>query len=280
MTTGPLVDIELLREKATAIRRRDLTMIHGAGVGHTGGDLSSIDILVSLYFGALNFDPSRPDDPDRDRFIMSKGHSSGALYNTLAESGFFSVDELSTYMQPYSRLNGHPDTTKVPGVEASTGPLGHGLPIAVGNALAAKLGGASWRTFVLTGDGELQEGSNWEAAMAASHFKLDNLVLIVDRNGLQQGDTTATTMGLEPLFERWEAFGWSVKMVDGHDHGALVELFQNVPFVAGKPSCVIAQTHKGRGVSFMEDRVEWHHRVPTTEELDRALAELDGLHVD
>lgn len=279
MTTGALADIELLREKATTIRRRDLAMIHEAGMGHTGGDLSSVDILVTLYFGVLRLDPSRPDDPTRDRFIMSKGHSSGALYNTLAESGFFPVDELSTYMQPESRLNGHPDTTKVPGVEASTGPLGHGLPIAVGNALAAKLNGASWRTFVLTGDGELQEGSNWEAAMAASHFDLDNLVLIVDRNGLQQGDSTAATMDLEPLVERWEAFGWSVQSVDGHDYASLLDSFQNTPFAAGKPSCVIARTQKGHGVSFMEDRVEWHHRVPTAEELDMALAELDGSRV-
>lgn len=274
-TDSSVVDLGHLKTTATNIRRRDLTMIHEADLGHTGGDLSCVDILVALYLGVLRLDPARPDDPARDRFIMSKGHSSGALYNTLAEVGFFPLEELSTYMKPLSRLNGHPDTSKIPGVEASTGPLGHGLPVAVGNALAAKLRDESWRTFVLTGDGELQEGSNWEAAMAAGHFKLDNLVLIIDRNGLQQGDAVATTMGLEPLDEKWEAFGWSVRAVDGHDYEALLDCFGSVPFAAGKPSCVIAQTHKGRGVSFMEDRVEWHHRVPTAEELDQALAELD-----
>lgn len=271
-----MVDIESLQEIAATIRRRDLNMIHEAGVGHTGGDLSSIDILVALYCGVLNFDASRPSDHGRDRFIMSKGHSSGALYNILAEMGFFPIEELSTYMKPESRLNGHPDTTKVPGVEASTGPLGHGLPIAVGNALAAKLSGASWRTFVLTGDGELQEGSNWEAAMAASHFELDNLTLVIDRNGLQQGDATAATMGLEPLGSRLEAFGWSVAEVDGHDHQQLIDTFRSLPLVDGKPTGVIARTQKGRGVSFMEDRVEWHHRVPNAAELEDALAELKG----
>lgn len=265
-----------LREGARATRRRALTMIHEAGLGHAGGDLSATDILTTLYKEVLRIDPRNPTAPGRDRFVMSKGHCSGALYTSLAHAGFFSPDELTTYMQPLARLGGHPDRRKVPGVEASTGPLGHGLPIAVGIALAAKLDDADWRTFALTGDGELQEGSNWEAAMAAAHFRLDNLVWIVDRNGLQQGDTTERTMGLEPLADKFRAFGWQVREVDGHDHAALYETFTAAPFETGRPSCVIARTHKGQGVSFMRDRAAWHHRVPTRTELDAALIELEG----
>jgi transketolase len=222
----------------------------------------------------LNIDPRNPRMPDRDRFILSKGHCSGALYATLAEAGFFPRERLAEYMKPLSMLNGHPDRNKVPGVEANTGPLGHGLPIAVGVAKAAKMTGGSWRTFVLTGDGELQEGSNWEAAMAASQFGLDNLTLIIDRNGLQQGDETERTMALEPLAERWQSFGWAVREVNGHDVDALIQIFHSVPFETGLPNCVIAHTRKGRGVSFMENRVEWHHRVPSDTELATALAEL------
>jgi transketolase len=220
--------------------------------------------------------PGNPSDPARDRFILSKGHASAVLYATLAEKGFFPTEWLTTYMQPLAALNGHPDRNKVPGVEANTGPLGHGLPIAVGAALGGKMDGATFRTFVLTGDGELQEGSNWEAAMAASHFKLAKLTVIVDRNGLQQGDRTEHTMGLEPLADRWRAFGWEVAEVDGHDVAALIETFEQPPSAIGRPTCVIAHTHKGRGVSFIEDRVEWHHRVPTDAELELALTELAG----
>lgn len=265
-----------LRERATAIRQRNLVMINEAGMGHTGGDLSAADILVTLYFAVLKIDPQNPHAPDRDRFIMSKGHSSGVFYTTLAYAGFFPTDELETYMQPLSRLNGHPHSAELPGVETSTGPLGHGLPVAVGTAIASKLDGASWRTFILTGDGELQEGSNWEAAMAAAHYKLDNLTLIIDRNGLQQGDATERTMALEPLADKWRAFGWAVGEVDGHDYDALLETFNRLPFEPGRPNCIIAHTHKGKGVSFMEDKAGWHHRVPTDEELANALRELDG----
>jgi transketolase len=265
-----------LRRLANEIRQRDLRMVHAAGAGHIGGDLSAIDLLVTLYFGVLRVDPRRPTDPNRDRFVMSKGHCSGALYTTLAHAGFFPMEWLDRYMAPLSPLNGHPDRTKVPGVETNTGPLGHGLPFAVGAAIGAKLSGADWRTFVLTGDGELQEGSNWEAAMNASHRRLDNLTLIVDRNRLQQGDAVAATVDLEPLADKWRAFGWSVREVDGHDHAALLATFGQLPFEAGRPSCVIAHTHKGKGVSFMEDLAAWHHRVPTDAELAQALAELQG----
>jgi transketolase len=251
-------------------------MVHAARLGHPGGDLSAADILVSLFFGVLHVDPANPRLATRDRFIMSKGHCTGAFYATLALAGFFPVEELKEYMKPLSFLNGHPDRNKAPGVEANTGPLGHGLPIAVGIAKAAKITGGSWRTFVLTGDGELQEGSNWEAAMAASQFGLDNLTIIIDRNGLQQGDRTESTVGLEPLAERWQSFGWSVRELDGHNIPELVENLSATPFEQGRPNCVIARTHKGRGVSFMQDRVEWHHRVPSDDELVMALRELDG----
>jgi transketolase len=176
-------------------------------------------------------------------------------------------------------LNGHPDRTKVPGVETNTGPLGHGVPVAVGAALAAKLQDCSWRVFVLTGDGELQEGSNWEAAMAAAHYKLDNLTVIVDRNRLQQGDWTEQTMHLEPLADKWRAFGWSVGEVDGHNIGQLLETFAQLPIAPGKPNCVIAHTHKGQGVSLMRDKAAWHHKIPNADELAQALQELDEVAV-
>jgi transketolase len=237
--------------------------------------MSAIDILVTLYFAVLHVDPARPDDPDRDRFILSKGHSAVALYTTLAHRGFIPMEQLDTFAQPLSMLNGHPDRNKVPGVETNTGPLGHGLPVAVGAALAAKLQDCSWRVFVLTGDGELQEGSNWEAAMAAAHYKLDNLTVIVDRNRLQQGDWTEQTMHLEPLADKWRAFGWAVTEVDGHNIAQLLQTFSRLPFEAGKPNCIIAHTHKGQGVSLMRDKAAWHHKVPNAEELAVALKELE-----
>jgi transketolase len=270
--------VERLSELASSVRRSDLQTVHGANLGHVGGEMSATDILVTLYFAVLRIDPNRPDDPERDRFILSKGHSAVALYTTLAHAGFFPIEELKTFAQPLSRLNGHPDRKKVPGVETNTGPLGHGLPVAVGAALAAKLQDSSWRVFVLTGDGELQEGSNWEAAMSAAHYKLDNLTVIVDRNRLQQGDWTEQTMHLEPLTDKWRAFGWSVHEVDGHDIAQLLETFSRIPFEAGKPNCIIAHTHKGQGVSFMRDKAAWHHRVPKEEELATALKELEEVN--
>jgi transketolase len=269
--------VEKLRQLAGSVRRRDLQIVHGAKLGHVGGEMSAIDILVTLYFAVLHVDPARPDDPDRDRFILSKGHSAVALYTTLAHRGFIPMEQLDTFAQPLSMLNGHPDRNKVPGVETNTGPLGHGLPVAVGAALAAKLQDCSWRVFVLTGDGELQEGSNWEAAMAAAHYKLDNLTVIVDRNRLQQGDWTEQTMHLEPLADKWRAFGWAVTEVDGHNIAQLLATCERLPFEPGKPSCIIAHTHKGQGVSLMRDKAAWHHKVPTAEELALALRELEGV---
>lgn len=265
-----------VRARANWMRRRLLRMIVDAGQGHPGGDLSSADILATLYFDILRIEGSSPTAPDRDRFVMSKGHCTGALYTALAGAGFFEEEELETYLKPESRLNGHPNRTYLPGVETNTGPLGHGLPVAVGIAVAGQIDKADYRVFALTGDGELQEGSMWEAAMFAGHRGLGNLTVIVDRNRLQQGDTTEGTINLEPLADRWRAFGWAVREIDGHDLAALLDCFGALPAERGRPTCVIARTHKGRGVSFMEDRVEWHHGVPTDEQLARALDELDG----
>ena len=253
-----------------------LEMVHHAKVGHPGGDLSSADILVTLYLGVMRLRPAEPAWPDRDRFIMSKGHCSAGFYATLAEAGFIAKDVLGTFMDPRSKLNGHPDRNKVAGVEANTGALGHGLPIAVGCALAARMQKGDWRTFILTGDGELQEGSNWEAAMTAATYGLDNLVVIVDRNRIQQGDFTEKTIRMDPLPEKWQAFGWSVVEVDGHDYDALREALAGPPVNAGKPTCVIANTVKGRGVSFMENKPEWHHGIPSDAQLAAALQELSG----
>jgi transketolase len=265
----------LLKQRANWIRLSAMKMTTHARLGHTGGDLSSADILSALYLGGiLHVDPSQPLWPQRDRFILSKGHCSGAFYSALALSGFFPVSQLKTFMDPLSMLNGHPDRNKVPGVEANTGPLGHGLPIAVGAALGARMRHESWRVFVLTGDGELQEGSNWEAAMTAQHYGLDNLTVIIDRNRIQQGDFTENTLRMEPLADRWRAFGFAVAEVDGHDPKALLERFSALPVESGKPSCLIAHTIKGKGVSFAENQPAWHHGVPTHEQLATAAREL------
>lgn len=263
-----------IQDLARRIRRADLQMIKTAGLGHVGGDMSVTDILATLYGGVLSIDPAHPDDPERDRFVLSKGHCAGALYCTLALCGFFAQSELSSFAQPLSALNGHPNRTKVPGVETNTGPLGHGFPVAVGHALAAKLQGSPRRTFVVLGDGELQEGSNWEAAMTASHYQLASLTAVVDRNRLQQGAPTEATKALEPLADKWTAFGFEVREVDGHDIAALLTAF--APSGTGRPVAVIANTIKGKGVSFMEDRVEWHHKVPSAEQVAQALQELAG----
>lgn len=257
---------------ARRIRMSDLEMISGARLGHIGGDYSVADILATLYGAVLKVDPSDPAWPDRDRLILSKGHSAGALYATLAACGFFAESELATFARPLSPLNGHPNRTKVPGVETNTGPLGHGFPVAVGCALAAKLRRSPSRVFVVLGDGELQEGSNWEAAMTGAHHRLTNLTAVVDRNGLQQGARTEETKELEPLPAKWESFGWEVRVADGHDHAQLYEELREPG--RERPVCVIARTVKGRGVSFMEDRVEWHHKVPSDDQVAAARAEL------
>lgn len=266
--------IDRLTQIATRIRLRDLEMVYDAKAGHIGGDMSAIDILTTLYFEVLRYNPAKPLAPDRDRFVLSKGHCAGALYATLAEAGFIPREELATFLKPDSRLNGHPNRTKVPGIETNTGPLGHGLPVAVGMAKAAKMSKATWRTYVLTGDGELQEGSNWEAAMAAAQFNLDNLTLIIDRNRLQQGARTEATNALEPLADKWRAFGWQVKEINGHEFGELMVALSGDVANSGRPLCIIAHTNKGQGISFMRDRVEWHHKVPSAIEYEQARREL------
>lgn len=266
--------VSMIREKARLIRRASLGMVHAARQGHPGGDLSVTDILATLYFGVLRFDPAQPDDPGRDRFVLSKGHCTGALYATLAEAGFIEKAMLSTYMQPLSLLNGHPNRNYVPGVETNTGPLGHGMPVAVGMAVANQIDGRDGRVFVVTGDGELQEGSNWEAAMFAGHRQLANLTLIVDRNHLQQGARTEDTNRLEPLGDRFRSFGWHVEEVDGHDHAALLSVLGAPVRTRTMPLCVIAATHKGQGVSYMVDQASWHHGVTDQAQFEQAMKEL------
>ena len=263
--------------KSLRYRKRILQIIKHAGAGHTGGSLSCTDILNVLYNRVLNVSPATFADPKRDRYIQSKGHSVEALFVVLAERGFFPDAQLDTLCGYQSHLVGHP-TRKVPGIEQNTGALGHGLPIGVGMAIAGKKDRADFRVFVLLGDGELAEGSNWEAAMAAAHYDLDNLVAIVDHNTLQITGRTRDVCSNEPLDEKFRAFGWDVKTVDGHSIPELTSTFSRRACAASdaKPLCVIANTTKGKGVSFMEDVVKWHHGVPSDEEFDRAINELDA----
>jgi transketolase len=268
-----LSDLEL-KAKSAEYRRTILRIIKQARAGHTGGDLSSIDILNVLYNHSLCVSPDTFADPNRDRYIQSKGHCVEALYTVLSDRGFFPVEELDTLCKFGSRFIGHP-TRSVPGIEQNTGSLGHGMAVAVGMAIAAKLDRRGYRVFTLLGDGELGEGSNWEASMAASHYHLDNLVVIVDRNGLQITGSTEMVNPLEPLAQKFAAFGYAVREVDGNDTRALVDLFDHLPFEPGKPNLVLAHTIKGKGVSFIENSQKWHHRVPSDEEYDIALQELD-----
>jgi transketolase len=267
-----LTDPEL-KLKSIEYRKTILRVIKQARAGHTGGDLSSIDILNVLYNNILNVSPDSFTDPNRDRYVQSKGHCVEALYTVLADRGFFPPEELDTLGKFGSRLIGHP-TRDVPGIEHNTGALGHGLAVAVGMALAAKLDRRSYRVFTLLGDGELDEGSNWEASLAAAHYRLDNLTVIIDRNGLQITGPTETVNPLEPLADKFRAFGYAVREVDGNDTRALMDLFGQAPFETGKPNLIIAHTVKGKGISFIERSHKWHHRVPNDDEYDSALREL------
>jgi transketolase len=267
-------DIKFLKKKSTEIRIDLLRMVCNARGGHIGGSLSCVDILVALYYDVLRIDPQNPQWKDRDFFLLSKGHSIEGYYAVLADRGFFPKEELQNYREFGSRLIAHP-TMKVPGIEMNTGALGHGLPIGVGMALAAKMDQKQNRVYVLMGDGELDEGSVWEAAMAGSRFKLDNLVGIVDRNTLQMSGETEKIMSLEPLKEKWESFGWSVKEIDGHDIRKMVQNFKGIPLSAGKPNLFLARTTKGSGISFMQNQTKWHHKVPDAEQLEQALKELE-----
>lgn len=262
-------------EIARRIRRHCIEMTHRANASHVGSSLSVADLLAILYGRILRLDPSQPSWADRDRFILSKGHGCAALYAALAERGFFPVDWLETYYRDGSPLAGHATHKNIPGVEVSTGSLGHGLPIATGMALAAKRDCRSYSIFCLLSDGECDEGSVWEAALFAPQHKLDNLVAMVDYNKIQSFGRVKEVIDLDPLAAKWTAFGWAAREIDGHDLSAIEIALNQVPFEPGKPSCIIAHTIKGKGVSFMEDKLLWHYRSPKGEEFQAALAELE-----
>jgi transketolase len=266
--------IELVQNKAVLIRRHIISMLCEAGSGHTGGSLSSADILACLYFWEMNIDPSRADWEDRDRFVLSKGHAAPVLYAALAEKGFFPMEWLRTLRKFGSPLQGHPDRKRLAGVEASTGSLGQGISWAVGMALAAKIDKKAYRVYALLGDGELEEGMVWEASMAAAHYKLDNLVVLIDNNGLQIDGKITEVMSPEPISDKFKAFGWEVMKINGHDYRQIMESLQAARKVKGKPVVIVAATVKGKGCSFMENMAEWHGVAPSREEAEHALAEL------
>ena len=265
-----------LSEQACKIRQDIVKMLGKAGSGHPGGSLSSADIVTVLYFNEMKIDPQRPDWPERDRFVLSKGHAAPVLYAALAEKGFFAREELMTLRKTGSRLQGHPSLKHLPGVEMSTGSLGQGLSAANGMALAARLDKRDYRVFVLLGDGEIQEGQVWEAAMAAAHYKLDNLVAFLDHNGLQIDGPVGQIMSPEPVADKWRSFGWHVEEIDGHNLKEITDALARAGKVKGKPVMIIADTVKGKGVSYMENQVGWHGSTPNAEQTSQALTELGG----
>lgn len=272
MRTDTLAETAAL---ARRIRADAAQMVHRAGASHIGTCFSMADLLAVLYGAVLRVDPTAPDRPDRDRFILSKGHGAAALYATLAARGFFPADQLATYCRDGSPLAGHA-SHHVPGVEVSTGSLGHGLSVACGMALAGRCAPAPFRIFCLLSDGECDEGSIWEAALFAPHHRLDNLAVIVDYNKIQSVGSVAEVLDLEPFADKWRSFGWSVREVDGHDHGAVLDALSALPWEPGRPSVLIAHTIKGKGVSFMEGQLAWHYKSPDEAQLALALAELGG----
>lgn len=267
---------DTLRHLAGKIRQQVVWMTHASRASHVGTCLSTAELLAVLYGGVLRVSPETVASPDRDRFILSKGHGCAALYAVLCERGFFPPSWLDEFYQDGGRLAGHATHTSAPGVEVSTGSLGHGLPIGCGMALAGRRDGRPYRVFVLMSDGECDEGSVWEAAMFAAHHRLENLVAIVDYNKIQSMATTRETLDLEPFAAKWEAFGWAVREIDGHDVGEVAGALGSVPWTDGKPTCVIAHTVKGKGVPFMEGQVLWHYRAPNHEELHQALGALEN----
>lgn len=268
--------IRSLKDRARQIRIDILKMLHGCGSGHTGGSLSATDIMTALYFSKMKYDPKKPDWKGRDFFILSKGHAAPVLYTTLAHAGFLETSELCTLRKLGSRLQGHPDSKYLPGVEISTGSLGQGLSVACGVALAHKLDKAANRVYAVLGDGELQEGQVWEAAMTGAHYKLDNLCVLVDNNGLQIDGPVAKVMGVEPIADKWRAFGWDVQDIDGHDMAQIVAALDKAETVKGKPSAIVCRTVKGKGSKCFEGKVEFHGTTPSKEELELALKELDA----
>lgn len=269
------MDIASLEKACRAVRRDIINMTADAASGHPGGSLSAVEIIIALFYEKMNIDPKHPDKEDRDRFVLSKGHGAPCYYAVLGELGFFSKEEFKNFRQLHSILQGHPDAKKCPGVEASTGSLGQGISIAVGMALGAKkLDHSSVKVYTLLGDGELQEGQVWEASMAAANYGLDNLTVIIDNNGLQIDGSNEQVMSLGNIREKFEAFGFQVLEVDGHDIKAVCEALDTE--TEGKPKCIIAHTVKGKGVSFMENQVGWHGKAPSEEERQQALKELEG----
>jgi len=275
MYTLSKTEKETLEKQARNVRKNVLRMIKAGRSGHVGGALSSADILTALYFNIIRVDQKNPKWRERDRFVLSAGHKCLALYGVLAEKGFFEKEILDTYGSLKSRLPGHPDMHKLPGVETNTGALGHGLSIAGGMAIGLRMDGLDSKVYVIMGDGELAEGSNWEAAAAASHHRLDNLLVFVDRNTLQISGPTLQVMSYEPLDKRWEAFGWSVKEINGHNMTQIVETARSFPFEEGKPSVIIANTIKSKGISFAEGKVNFHYWRATPEEIATAEKDLE-----
>lgn len=259
---------------AAKARLLGMDMVHRAASGHIGGSLSAMDIVTTLYFRVMRVDPAKPQDPGRDRFVLSKGHCTPALYPMLALRGFFPVEELEQFRRIDGRLSGHPEMGETPGVDMSTGSLGQGISAAVGMALAGKADGADWRVYTLLGDGEIEEGQVWEAAMAAAKYHLDNLCAIVDVNGLQIDGATADVMPSEPLDKKMEAFNWNVIKIDGHDFEAIAAAFDAAKAHKGQPTMILAKTTKGKGVSFMENKASWHGVAPNDEQYAQAHAEL------
>ena len=270
------MNIDKLKATANEVRKGIITAVHSAKAGHPGGSLSAADIFTYLYFEEMNIDPKNPKLESRDRFVLSKGHTAPGLYSTLANRGYFPVEELWSLRKLGSRFQGHPNRDKVPGIEMSTGSLGQGFAVSVGMAMAAKMDGSKSRTYVLLGDGELQEGLIWEAAMAAAHYKLDNLCAIVDWNGLQIDGKNDDVMTVKPIDEKFRAFGFNVLVIDGHNFEEIFAAFDAARECKGKPTVIVAKTNKGRGVSFMEDNPGWHGKAPSEDEAKQAVAELGG----
>ena len=270
------VDLNSIADLARRVRKQALVMTSRANASHIGSSLSSVDIMAMLYGKVMRYDPARPDWPERDRFILSKGHACSALYAMLAECDFFGREWLDTYCQDGARLAGHVTHTGVPGVEVSTGSLGHGLSLGAGMALALKRDGKPQRVYVVISDGECDEGSVWEAALFAPHHKLDNLTVIVDYNKIQSLGRVKDVIDLDPLAEKWRAFGWGAVELNGHDLEALDRAFTALPLSPGRPSCIVAHTVKGKGVSYMEDKLKWHYSAPKGDELTQALAEVEN----
>lgn len=267
------MDCNLLKQKSEQLRLDLINLIHSGRTGHTGGDLSVLNVLTVLYNRVLNVDPSQPKMPGRDRFVLSKGHCAEALYCVLCDRGFIDRRELEEYGKDFAHLGGHPDVS-IPGVEINTGALGHGLAAGVGMALSAKMSDWQYRTFVVMGDGEQAEGSVYEAAMAANKYHLDNLVAILDRNGLQISGSTEDVMPLENIRERWTAFGWDVKEMNGDDIDDIVSTIESIDYGCRKPHFIISHSTKGLGVSFMENVAKWHHGVPSEEQYQQAVSEI------